>query len=143
VGVFAVLPAPVSEELVETEEIERIGMEVALAYEGSAGRLPEDVSAEKVGYDIRSMMRDGSEMRYIEVKARSARGNIALTRNEWFTAQRLGDEYWLYIVVDAATEPTLHLVHNPAEHLRPEEEIEVVRYVVSQEQWQEVAQAPA
>lgn len=141
VGVFAVLPAPITEELMESEAIEQIGMEVALAYERGAGRLPEDVSDEKVGYDIRSMMPDGSEMRYIEVKARARTGNIAMTQNEWFTAQRLGDEYWLYIVVNATTEPALYLIQNPAQHLRPEEEIEVVRYVVAQEQWQQVAQS--
>ena len=72
-GAFAVLPAPAPDELVESEEVERIGMEVAMAYERQAGRLPEDVSAEKVGYDIRSALPDGSEMRYIEVKARAER----------------------------------------------------------------------
>ena len=140
VGAFAVLPAPAPDELVESEEVERIGMEVAMAYERQAGRLPEDVSAEKVGYDIRSALPDGSEMRYIEVKARAGTGKIALTQNEWFAAQRLGDEYWLYVVVDAATQPALYLIQDPAAHLEPEEVVQVVRYVVAQEQWQGVAE---
>jgi hypothetical protein len=139
VGAFAVFPAPRWDELAESEEIERVGMEVAMAYERRAGRLPEDVSAEKVGYDIRSPSPDGSEVRYIEVKARAGTGRIALTQNEWFAAQRLGDECWLYVVVDAAVAPRLYLIQNPAAHLQPEEEVQVVRYVVAQEQWQGVA----
>ena len=93
-----------------------------------------------MGYDIRSALPDGSEMRYIEVKARAGTGKIALTQNEWFAAQRLGDEYWLYVVVDAATQPALYLIQDPAAHLEPEEVVQVVRYVVAQEQWQGVAE---
>lgn len=152
VGVFAVQPGPISDELVESEEIERIGMEVAMAYERRQGREPVDISAEKVGYDIRSLTPSptlplteggqggGEGVRYIEVKARAGTGRIALTANEWFTAQRLGDEYWLYVVVDAATQPRLYLIQNPAAHLQPEEEVQVVRYVVAQEAWQGVAE---
>ncbi len=140
VGAFAVLPAPAPDELMESEEVERSGMEVAMTYERRAGRLPEDVSAEKVGYDIRSALPDGSEMRYIEVKARAGTGKIALTQNEWFAAQRLGPEYWLYVVVDAVTQPALYLIQDPAAHLEPEEVVQVVRYVVAQEQWQGVAE---
>ena len=139
VGVCAVFPTPVSDELVEDEEIERVGMEVALAYERQAGRQPEDVSADKVGYDIRSTSPEGQEVRYVEVKARAGAGGITLTPNEWFTAQRLGEEYWLYVVVNAATHPTLYLIQNPAACLRPTEEVQVVRYVLPQEQWQDAA----
>jgi len=146
VGVFAVLPTTAPDELIESEEIERIGMELALAYERQAGRQPADVSLEKVGYDIRSLTPAlpspyqvegmGESVRYIEVKARASVGKIALTTNEWFTAQRLGEEYWLYIVVDAVTQPRLYLIQNPAAHLQPEEEVQVVRFVVAQEMWQ-------
>jgi len=82
VGVFAVQPAPVSDELIESEEVERVGMEVAMAHERRQGREPVDVSAEKVGYEIRSTTPEGREVRYIEVKARARRGKVALTPNE-------------------------------------------------------------
>jgi len=65
---------------------------------------------------------------------------IVLTRNERFTAQRLAEEYWLYVVVDAAIAPRLYLIQDPAAHLEPEEVVQVVRYVVAQEQWQGVAE---
>jgi ABC-type histidine transport system ATPase subunit len=52
-------------------------------------------------------------------------------------AQRLGNEYWLYIVENAATQPQLCLIQNPAAKLQPEEVVEVVRYMVKN--WKEVS----
>ncbi|WP_322798014.1 DUF3883 domain-containing protein, partial [Thermoflexus sp.] len=110
-------------------EIEAIGMRVAMEHERRQGRVPEDVSAQNLGYDIRSVAADDS-VRYIEVKARATTGPVVLTPNEWIMAQRLGDEYWLYVVENAATAPALYAIRNPATRLRPEEVREVVRYVI-------------
>ena len=63
-------------------------------------------------------------------------GSVALTHHEWIKARRFGDDYWLYIVVNCKTEPQLYLLQNPAAVLRPEEELEVVRYIVRTEVWQ-------
>jgi hypothetical protein len=41
------------------EEIEKIGMQVAIKYEKKQNRMPEDVSSENLGFDIRST--DGEE----------------------------------------------------------------------------------
>jgi len=111
-------------------EIERIGMEKAMEYEIAHSRTPEDVSDQDLGFDIRSKDKDGN-IRYIEVKARAGTGDVALTQNEWFKAKRFGDDYYLYAVMNAATNPELYVIHNPAERLKPEERIEVVRYIVS------------
>jgi superfamily II DNA or RNA helicase len=128
-GIVRVVPArEQKEDMVRDEEIERIGMEVAMRYEMDNGRRPEDVSAKNSGYDIKSS--NDRECRYIEVKARAQDGSIALTPNEWMMAQRLGDEYWLYIITNAATRPRLYLIQNPALRLRPDEEVSIVRYVV-------------
>ena len=96
---------PEKNEMVEDEEIERIGMEIAMEYEKLHGREPEDVSKENLGFDIRSRGKD--EIRYIEVKARAGEGDVALTPNEWFKAKRFKEQYWLYVVANAATNPTL------------------------------------
>ena len=69
--------------------------------------------------------------------ARALEGKIALTTNEWLMAHRLGNEYWLYVVVNVAKVPELYTIQNPAEKLKPEEEIEVVRYIVTN--WKGVA----
>ena len=100
--------------------IEAVGMAVSMRYEEAHGRVPCDVSAENVGYDIRSTRPHGEERRYIEVKARADRGPVALTQNEWFTAQRLGEDYYLYVVLNAATDaPRLYIIPNPAAILQP------------------------
>jgi superfamily II DNA or RNA helicase len=88
-----------SAEEVSTEEIEKIGMEIAMEYEKLCGRNPEDVSKENLGYDIRSKGKE--EIRYIEVKARADTGDILLTPNEWFKARRFKNDYWLYIIENA------------------------------------------
>jgi len=136
-GVVRVLPQPTSDQSMRSDaEIEAIGMQVAMQYEREHGRNPEDVSAENIGYDIRSTSPLG-EVRYIEVKARATTGAIVLTPNEWLMAQRLGNEYWLYVVENAATQPRLRIIQNPAAKLQPEEVVEVVRYVVKN--WKEVS----
>ena len=114
-------------------DVELIGMELAMEVERQAGRVPEDVSAQNLGYDVKSMDSLGA-YRYIEVKARSGQGSVALTQNEWFKAQRFGDEYYLYAVYDAATNPRLVSVRNPAVNLVPETILESVRHVLDFEQ---------
>lgn len=114
-------------------DIELIGMELTMNVERQAGRIPEDVSPQNLGYDVRSVDSDGA-YRYIEVKARSGQGSVALTQNEWFKAQRFGDDYYLYAVYDAATNPRLVSVRNPAVNLIPETILESVRHVLDFEQ---------
>jgi len=122
-----------SKDMASDEEIERIGMKIAIDYEKKQGRKPEDVSSENIGFDIRSKGKD--EIRYIEVKARKEEGSIALTPNEWFKARRFKEKYWLYVISNAGTEPTLFLVNNPAENLDVSEKVEVVRFLVPVEEW--------
>jgi len=124
---------PEAGEMFEDREIEAIGMAVAMDYERSHGREPEDVSAENLGFDIRSRGKD--EVRYIEVKARADEGQVALTQNEWFKAQRFKEEYWLYIVSNAGTNPTLNIIRNPVENLNVMKKIEAVRFVIPKDEW--------
>jgi len=138
-GVARVVPQPpMEDELKEDLEIERIGMQIAMNFEICHGREPEDVSSQNLGFDIRSRSPDGS-YRYIEVKTRAREGKIALTPNEWLMAHRLGDEYWLYVIVNIATKPELYTIQNPATKLKPSEEVEIVRYIVDKDDWKNVA----
>jgi superfamily II DNA or RNA helicase len=131
VGALRIVPAQIIGPAMKSdEEIEKIGMEVTLRYEREQDRVPEDVSAENLGFDIRSTDRAGQK-RYIEVKARAGVGAVALTQNEWFKAKRFKQDYFLYVVMSAATKPELMIVQNPAERLQPEEKMELVRYIVS------------
>ncbi len=128
VGAIYVKPMVKGLEMVSDEEVERIGMQIVLEFERREGREPEDVSRENLGFDIRSKGKD--EIRYIEVKARAGTGPVALTPNEWFKARRFKEQYWLYVVFNAVEKPELIIINNPAEKLKCEEKIEVVRFLI-------------
>lgn len=115
----------------DVRRIEAIGMEIAMQYERQQGREPIDVSREYLGYDIRS--EGGGETRYVEVKAFATTGDVHFTPHEWQMAQRLGDEYWLYVVENANTQPTLYPIQKPAGKFKPVEVTGIVKYVVKAE----------
>ena len=48
------------------------------------------------------------------MKGRAGVGEIALTANEYQTAERLKNDYWLYAVFNCGATPELHTVQNPA-----------------------------
>jgi hypothetical protein len=108
-GIIRVKPSEkLNNAMRSDEEIERIGMETVMNYERANGRTPEDVSLQNLGYDIRSTDQNG-KIRYIEVKARAEIGDIALTQNEWFKAQRFKEDYYLYVVFNASKSPELFI----------------------------------
>jgi hypothetical protein len=41
-------------------------------------------------------------------------GEIALTADEYKMALRLGDDYWLYVVFNCASQPKVTTIQNPA-----------------------------
>ncbi|AFH48949.1 SNF2 family DNA/RNA helicase [Ignavibacterium album JCM 16511] len=130
-GIIKVMPVRnVLPSMQSDAEIEKIGMDFVMNFEKQNSRTPIDVSKENLGFDIRSINSDGS-VRYIEVKARAGIGDVALTQNEWFKAKRFKDDYYLYVVLNAASNPELYMIQNPADKLKADEKIEVVRYVVS------------
>jgi len=100
--------------------IERIAVQAAIAFEEARGCKVESVESDTRGFDLisRRMVSDSSrggiETRFIEVKGRAAVGEIALTANEYKTAQRLGDDYWLYVAFNCASQPQVTLIQNPA-----------------------------
>jgi len=133
-GVIRVFPEKPSDPfMVSDPEIEKIGMDISTNYERQHNREPQDVSAENLGFDIRSKLMDGT-FRYIEVKARATTGPVELTQNEWLKAKRFGSDYFLYVILNAAREPELYVIQDPANNLTPTERIESVRYLVSPNQ---------
>lgn len=111
--------APEISRLVRDEEIERIAVNEAMRYEESQGWIVESVEAENKGFDLISRKPDprvpGSfiDVRFIEVKGRALVGDVALTSNEFKTSQRLGTDYWLYVVFNCASTPSLIRIPNP------------------------------
>jgi hypothetical protein len=52
--------------------------------------------------------------RHVEIKGRAGVGEVALTANEYKTAERLKKGYWLYVVFNCAGKPEAHAVQDPA-----------------------------
>ena len=100
--------------------IEQIAVREAIAFEDARGCQVESVESDTRGFDLisRRKVEEATqkriETRFIEVKGRAALGEIALTANEYKTAQRLGDDYWLYVVFNCASKPEVILIQNPA-----------------------------
>ena len=143
VGVAVILPPPPEVTagmagMQNDPEVEAIAVEEAQKYELSHGRKVVSVEEENCGWDLTSLL-GGEVARYIEVKGRAGMGDVALTPNEWIKAQRFGDQYWLYLVVNCKAKPELHLIQNPGAKLVPKEEVSVVRYIVGQGDWEKAA----
>jgi len=106
--------------MVRDDEVERIAVETVVAFERAQGWEVESVETDNRGFDLISRKPHPSDpktamaVRFIEVKGRAEVGEIALSRHEFDTAERLGQEYWLYVVYNCASTPQLHPINNPA-----------------------------
>jgi len=73
-------------------------VQAAIAFEEARGCKVESVESDTRGFDLISRRkvsdtwRERIETRFIEVKGQAAVGEIALTANEYKTAQRLGED---------------------------------------------------
>ena len=61
----------------------------------------KSVEDDHVGFDLLSTR--GLERRCIEVKGRAGVARVELTWSEFAKSQELGDDYWLYVVLDCAS----------------------------------------
>jgi superfamily II DNA or RNA helicase len=129
---FYVLPAgklPTTQQFAEDQETKRkseeAAMRITMEFERSRGWDPEDVSLQKVGFDVRSQSQPEEQtgkrdVRRIEVKGRKRGEPVRLTENEWRKAKQLQDTYWLYVVWNPTeSDFELLLIQNPAEKLGP------------------------
>ena len=113
-------------------ETEATAMRVVMEYESAQGRKVFDVHEKNLGYDITTLDVSSGELRLIEVKGlKNPTGSILLTPNERRVAEDRRDCYWLYIVTNCGTTPTLQEpVKNPA-RLEWHEVSKVAHYYLS------------
>jgi len=125
VGSAIVLPHPERENpnlapMVRDEEIERIAIQTVIAEAEREGWIVESVESENRGFDLilrkfsAEDARNCTQVRFVEVKGRAGVGEVGLSSNEFKTAERLRDDFWLYVVYKCANEPELHKIQNPA-----------------------------
>jgi hypothetical protein len=124
IGRAEVLPhpertSPQLAPMVTDPEIERIAVAAAIRHEVARGWVVESVESENRGFDLISRrphpedLKTFIEVRFIEVKGRAGVGVVALSENEYRTAQRLKGDYWLYAVFNCAGTPELHVLQDP------------------------------
>jgi len=108
-------------DMVTNPEIEKIAVQAVISHEEARGWKVQSVENENRGFDLISRKphpedpQTAIEVRFIEVKGRSDIGTVALTVNEYKTAERLQKDYWLYVVYNCSAEPTVHIIQNPAQ----------------------------
>lgn len=100
--------APELRRMRPNPETEATAMRVVMEYERSSGRQVFDVHEQNLGYDVTSLDLNSGELRLIEVKGLSeAAGMILLTPNERRVAEDRRDCFYLYVVTNCSTKPTL------------------------------------
>lgn len=105
--------------MVSNDEIEKIAIQAVIDYEEARGWQVVSVEKENRGFDLISRQIDSgdplkaSAVRFIEVKGRANVGEVALTTNEYKTAERLKRDYWLYVVFNCALSPEVHTIQDP------------------------------
>ncbi len=125
IGSAWVLPHPERQTptfapMVRDDEIEKIAVKEAIRHEEARGWQVESVEAQNRGFDLISRKphpedpKTFIEVRFIEVKGRAAVGEIALSTNEYRTAERLKNDFWLYVVYNCGSKPELHAIQDPA-----------------------------
>jgi len=106
--------------MVRDDEIEFKAIEAVIHYEEARGWEVESVEQENRGFDLISRKPHSEdpktyiEVRFIEVKGRTGYGEVALTTNEYKTAERLRKDYWLYVVFNCDKVPELQIINDPA-----------------------------
>ena len=111
---------PTGRTMVSDPEIEKIAVQKVIEFEEARGWRVQSVEQENRGFDLISRKPHPEDpdtaigVRFIEVKGRSHVAEVALTTNEYKTAERLKQDYYLYVVFNCASEPGVHPVQNPA-----------------------------
>lgn len=123
--------------MVSDPGVEAAAIAEAMAYGRARGWDPQDVAAQNRGFDILSRGPEG-QIQFIEVKGRAGTIAIALTANEFRTAQRLASDYWLYAVFNCTMTPELYAVEDPA-RLGWKRIVGVEHFLISPEEVQKAA----
>jgi hypothetical protein len=110
---------PVGRKMVSDPEIEKRAVQAVMAYEEARGWQVQSVEQDNRGFDLISRKphpedpQTAIEVRFIEVKGRAHVDEVALTTNEYKTAERLKNDYWLYVVFNCAIQPEVHVIQDP------------------------------
>jgi SNF2 family DNA or RNA helicase len=105
------------DELGYDPNAEKVAIAKVIAELKALGYVVDDRQTARVGYDLLARHPHSGDQRCVEVKGFTRTiGAVWLEQNEWAQALQRGEYYWLYVVDECATEPTIQIrVKNPAE----------------------------
>ena len=112
--------APALAAMVRDDEIECIAVNFVTTLLENEGWQVESVEKDNRGFDLIARKphpedpKTAIDVRFVEVKGRAGVGEVALTSNEYKTAERLKKDYWLYVVFNCAAKPDVHAIQDPA-----------------------------
>jgi hypothetical protein len=104
------------DELGYEPNAEKVAIAKVIAELEALGYVVDDRQTAAVGYDLLARHRQNGDQRCIEVKGfTGAMASVWLEQNEWAQALQRGDDYWLYVVDQCASVPTVQVrIRNPA-----------------------------
>jgi len=115
--------------LKKNTEVEKVAIDFVIRWELVHGATKvESRECDGVGYDLESYDQYGNLIRFIEVKGKTTDDDGILTPTEWSAAERLREDYWLYVIENTMTASTLHRIQDPYTKIKPKAQLEVQRY---------------
>jgi hypothetical protein len=112
----------------DRKRIEMAAMEAVMLAERRLGFEPQDVSAEKCGYDVESRVPGSGKLRFIEVKGRTIDAEtVTVSYNEILTALNKPDDFILAIAQIDGVNSRLHYVRRPFQQ-EPDFSVESINY---------------
>ena len=98
------------EDLGYDPDAEKAAIAKVLAELTSLGFAVDDRQTAGVGYDLLARHTRTGEQRCVEVKGHTGLlGPVWLEQNEWAQALQRGNDYWLYVVDQCGTTPTVRV----------------------------------
>jgi SNF2 family DNA or RNA helicase len=120
----------------QNKEVEEAAVEHVRKIELAKPGVHKVVSreADGVGYDLETWDDHGNILRFIEVKGKMTEHDVIITPNEWSVAERLREDYWLYVVSKPTSEPELLVIQDPWVKLKAQTETKIMRHFLDMEQ---------
>lgn len=120
---------------------EKPAIDVVIATLVAEGFEVDDRQTAGLGYDLFARNPATREQRLVEVKGLlGGLSGVTLESNEWAQAMQRGDEFWLYVVSECGTVPTLSVVvRDPAGVLDGAPKL-IERFKISASQLQQLAE---
>lgn len=115
------------------DDVEEAAVAHVRKWEEARGFSVESVEDENIGYDLVCRHPDG-RIHFVEVKGKTTEHDVIITPNEVSVAERLGPDYWLYVVTDPMNaNPKLSRVQDPFHKLSLVPYVAVARYTTAME----------